>query len=54
MEKRSTQKNDRNEFRPYLPAMPQASAEPTRIERFLTRLFRRRGGLRRVVRPKHR
>ena len=54
MEKRSMQTTDQNGFEPYLPGMAQLSAEPTRVERFLTRLFRRRGGLRRVVRPKNR
>jgi hypothetical protein len=54
MEKRSMQTTDQNGFKPYLPGMAQLSAEPTRVERFLTRLFRRRGGLRRVVRPKNR
>lgn len=30
-------------FEPYLPATAPASTEPGRVERFLTRLFRRRG-----------
>ena len=33
----------------YLPGMPRLSTSPGRLERFLARLFRRRGGLR-VVR----
>jgi hypothetical protein len=33
----------------YLPGMPSLSTTPGPVERFLTRLFRRRGGLR-VVR----
>ncbi|WP_251343026.1 hypothetical protein [Haloplanus halophilus] len=28
---------------PYLPGMPRLSNTPGRVERFLTRLFRRRG-----------
>jgi hypothetical protein len=35
----------------YLPATPSLSGEPGLAERFLTRLFRRRGALRAVVRP---
>lgn len=34
----------------YLPAMPQLSNAPSRIERFVTNLFRRRGELKLVVR----
>lgn len=34
----------------YLPGMPQLSAEPGRVERFLTTLFRRRGGFTVVLR----
>lgn len=41
---------DEPQFVNYLPGMPQLSREPGRIERFLTRLFRRRGGLRVVYR----
>ncbi|WP_280535858.1 hypothetical protein [Halopenitus sp. POP-27] len=37
-------------FEQYLPATPRLSTEPGRVERFLTRLFRRRGGLRVVYR----
>lgn len=36
----------------YMPGMPTLSAEPGRVERFLTRLFRRRGALRPVVRDR--
>ena len=54
MERRSTQTTEQNGSKIYLPGMPQLSTEPTRVERFLTRLFRRRGGLRRVVRRKSR
>jgi hypothetical protein len=35
----------------YLPATPSLSGKPGLAERFLTRLFRRRGALRAVVRP---
>lgn len=40
------------DFVNYLPGMPPLSTAPGRVERFLTRLFRRRGGVRgvRVVR----
>jgi hypothetical protein len=41
--------DDQSDFVNYLPGMPRVSASPGRVERFLTRLFRRRGGLR-VVR----
>lgn len=34
----------------YLPAMPSLSTARGRVERFLVNLFRRRGGLRKVVR----
>jgi len=34
----------------YLPGMPTPSTEPGRVERFVRRLFRRRGGLRPVLR----
>ncbi|SEH57131.1 hypothetical protein SAMN05192561_10841 [Halopenitus malekzadehii] len=40
------------DFENYLPGSPQPSTEPGRLERFLTRLFRRRGGLRVVYRRK--
>lgn len=36
----------------YMPGMPTLSAEPGRIERFLTTLFRRRGALRPVARDR--
>lgn len=38
----------------YLPAMPPLSITPGRVERFLTTLLRRRGGLRRVTRRDYR
>ncbi len=40
------------ELENYLPAMFWPSNEPGRVERFLKRLFRRRGGLRVVVRQR--
>jgi len=39
-----------DEFVNYMPGMPKLSNEPGRIERFLTRLFRRRGQLRAAFR----
>lgn len=36
----------------YLPGSPLPSTEVSRVERFLTNLLRRRGGLRAVVRTK--
>jgi len=45
--------DDQHEFENYLPGMPTPSTEPGRFERFVTRLFRRRGGLRRVVRNRY-
>ena len=52
---RDTPRSDRSTsdeppFVNYLPGMPSPSATPGRVERFLTRLFRRRGGLRVVYR----
>lgn len=41
---------DQFDFVNYLPGMPRISTSPGRVERFLTRLFRRRGGLRVVLR----
>jgi len=41
--------DEQHDFVNYLPGMPRLSGSPGRVERFLTRLFRRRGGLR-VVR----
>lgn len=38
------------EIENYLPAMPPLSITPGRVERFVTSLFRRRGGLRPVTR----
>lgn len=43
---KTTDRNDSNvpsDFVNYLPGMPRASNGPGRVERFLTRLFRRRG-----------
>lgn len=37
------QTDDQTVFENYLPGMPAVSGEPGRVERFLTRLFRRRG-----------
>lgn len=42
--------DDQSDFVNYLPGMPRLSTSPGRVERFLTRLFRRRGGLRVVLR----
>lgn len=39
-----------DDFVNYMPGMPKVSSEPGRVERFLTRLFRRRGPLRAVYR----
>ncbi|WP_170938283.1 MULTISPECIES: hypothetical protein [unclassified Halorubrum] len=41
-----------DEFVNYMPGMPKLSSEPGRIERFVTRLFRRRGPLRAVFRDR--
>lgn len=43
---------EQHEIKHYLPGMPRLSTEPGRVERLLTNLFRRRGGVRIVVRPK--
>jgi len=45
--------DDQPDFDNYLPGMPNPSSEPGRFERFVTRLLRRRGGLRRVVRSRY-
>jgi hypothetical protein len=37
------QSDDHQTLQTYLPGMPQVSAEPSRVERFLKRVFRRRG-----------
>jgi hypothetical protein len=42
--------DDRTDFVNYMPGMPRLSTSPGRVERFLTRLFRRRGGRRVVLR----
>lgn len=48
---RNDERSERSaEFDYYLPGMPNPSASPGRVERFLKRLFRRRGGLRPVLR----
>lgn len=41
-----------DKFVNYMPGMPRLSSEPGRVERFLTRLFRRRGPLRPVYRDR--
>lgn len=46
--------DERPDIGTYLPAMPRLSSEPGRVERFLTNLFRRRGGLRVVLRNERR
>lgn len=43
---------DREPFVNYMPGMPTLSTEPGRVERFLARLLRRRGGLRPVARER--
>ena len=47
----ASQDDDRIGF--YLPAGPDPSRVPGRVERILTRLFRRRGRLERVLVPKY-
>jgi hypothetical protein len=48
---RTDERDERSaEFDYYLPGMPTPSTSPGRVERFLKRLFRRRGGLRPVLR----
>jgi hypothetical protein len=49
-ERPSNGSDDHSDFVNYLPGMPRLSGSPGRVERFLTRLLRRRGGLRVVVR----
>jgi hypothetical protein len=39
----SSRSDEQSEFENYLPGMPNPSASPGPVERFLTRLFRRRG-----------
>jgi hypothetical protein len=46
------QSDDQPVFEGYLPGTPLFSGEPGRIERFLTRLFRRRGTYRVRLRRK--
>ncbi|MFB6192486.1 MAG: hypothetical protein ABEI11_04100 [Haloarculaceae archaeon] len=46
--------SDQRGFENYLPGGPRPSTAPGRVERFLTRLLRRRGRLRRVLVPKYR
>ncbi|WP_166377348.1 hypothetical protein [Halorubrum sp. BOL3-1] len=46
----SRQDDAEDKFVNYMPGMPKLSNEPGRIERFLTRLFRRRGPLRATLR----
>jgi hypothetical protein len=46
----SSSRDDEAEFDYYLPGMPSLSSGPGRVEQFLTRLFRRRGGLKVVYR----
>ena len=41
---------EREERKYYLPGMPRASADPGRVERFVTDLLRQRGGYEAVVR----
>lgn len=45
--------SDQREVENYLPGGPLPSPVPGRVERLLTRLLRRRGRLRRVLRPKY-
>lgn len=42
-----------DDFVNYMPGMPKLSSEPGRVERFVTRLFRRRGPLRAVFRDRN-
>jgi hypothetical protein len=46
--KGSNDESREDEFVNYMPGMPTLSSEPGRVERFLARLFRRRGPLRPV------
>lgn len=49
MDEKHAETTQRTEFDFYLPGMPAMSETPGRVERFLTKLFRRGGTLRRVV-----
>jgi hypothetical protein len=49
-----SQPTEQPAFDGYLPAGPQPSRTPGRVERFLARHLRRRGRLRRVLVPKYR
>jgi len=51
-DRRST--SDQRGFENYLPGGPPPAPESGRVERFLARLLRRRGRLRRVLVPKYR
>ena len=44
--KGSKNESREDEFVNYMPGMPTLSSEPGRVERFLAKLFRRRGPLR--------
>lgn len=46
----SATSDEQTPFENYLPAGPSPSNDSGRFERFLTKLFRRRGGYRHVVR----
>jgi len=52
MEENDTRASSTDDFVTYLPGTPTVSSEPGRIERFLKKLFRRRGELRPVVRER--
>lgn len=49
-EAEDAQRNDQPDFQNYLPGMPSMSEGTGRVEQFLSRLFRRRGGYRVRVR----
>lgn len=46
----SPSQEDETEYEYYMPGMPSPSSEPGLVEKFMTRLFRRRGGLKVVYR----